>query len=558
MSDNNQIPNNPMENEVPTFEKTGFEVPPQPSQFTQPEFEQPIYSQPQYNQQQFQQPYQYNNSNNPTPKKKGNKKVVGLIAAFVGVAACVAVAVFAGPKIVEALSKGSSKDAAARFKNAITATTNKVDETLEESSSFANIKGDNVKVDVKFDVTVGDYVINYLPQEYQQIASLKNIGGNMSLISKDKNMYANIALDTNDKALGSVEAFIDQNSYMGYFKVPELSPAYVSSKLDENMFASFSELYSQMSAQAALQSNMSIDPSAFADLVSKETDVILKSIGDVEVEKNVKVEAGGVTAKYDKLTASIKGQELVDLLYDVVKVMAEDNNISNIMQQAMYSSGTYMSFDDILQQIKTVKARSDEQLIINLYLDDNDKITGITFVAEGGKDKFEIAILSAKDKKSGFEFYVKENKDNLFRLYGSYTNDSNVYSGKATLEVENAAMAELTFENVSSSKDKFKGTFSFTSPQLMGSVIKMDIDCEKQHMYLALDVSMAATSAFSASLDITVSEPDSCPTVPADAVVYDANTQQEDYMNSADYIGFLQNIQAITGIDLMSELNGGF
>jgi hypothetical protein len=63
---------------------------------------------------------------------------------------------------------------------------------------------------------------------------------------------------------------------------------------------------------------------------------------------------------------------------------------------------------------------------------------------------------------------------------------------------------------------------------------------------------MASSPLVSATFTATVSEADTCPTVPTDAVIYDSETQAEEYMYNADLTGLLQKIQDATGIDLSS------
>lgn len=560
MSDNNQIPNNPMEHEFPTLEKPGFEVPPQPAQFTQPEFEQPTYGQPQNGQSQygqpqnsqpqFDQPYNYGGPTNEAPKKKGKKKLAGAIAAIVGIAACVCVAVFAGPKIIAALSKDANKAPIDRFKSAITETSKELSDNLKNSPA-SSMKADNVKADVTFDVTMGEYLTAMLPAEY---SSINNVGGNLSVISKDQNQYINLALTSKNTPVASMEVYLDQPNSMGYIKIPDLSPDYLSVSMDSlgNYFNS------------SVSNNTTMDPAELANLFTEETEVFLSKVETVDLEEDVKVEAGDVTSKYDKLSTTLKGQELIDVSSDILKKFMENDSITKIIEQSMAASGYTGSIDDMLEQALTeldsLEADNSDKLTIDLYVDDDDKITGIVLTVGSDGSNGELGFVTAKDDETGFEFYVDVDSERVLNFDGSYTEKSDVYNGKATLEVSESgitqASADLTFENVSCGKDKFEGTFTLVSPQLMGATLKLDLKCENKHSNIALDVTMAGSSIITATFDVTASEADSCPTVPTDAVIYDAVTENNEYMSNADYMGFMQKIQDATGIDLMSLFYG--
>jgi hypothetical protein len=537
MSDNNQIPNNPMEHEIPTMENPGFEIPPQPVQFTQPEFNQTTNYQPQ-----FQQPVQYNNASSNAPKKKGKKKFAGILAAVVGVAACTCIAVFAGPKIIAALSNEAKLAPIDRFKNAITEVSQDINKGLTSANSNGTaIKQDNMQVNVTFDVTLGDYVKAMLPAEY---SSISNLGGSMNIISKDDNQYIDLALTTQDNQFVSIEAYLDQLSNMCVLKVPELSPDYLSVALENEFFNYY--------GSSSLVSEDSMDSKELANLITEETNLFLSSINTVEIEEDVEVDASDVTAKYDKLTTTIEGKQLVDVAYDLTKRILEDQNFSKLINNSVGSS------DELLEEIKSWKGDNSEKLTIDLYVDSDDKIVGFVLIAGSDTGTAEFGFLTAKDGKTGFEAYATEDNEKVFKLEGSYTDKSDVYSGKATLSVYedgiSASSFDLTFEDVSYGEQKFKGIFSLTSPELMGSTLKFAVDYEKEKLNVTLDVLMASSPLVSATFAATVSEADTCPTVPTDAVIYDSETQAEDYMYNADLTGLLQKIQDATGIDLSSLL----
>lgn len=538
MSDH-QIPNNPMEGEVPTLDNPGLEATPQPVQFTQVEYDSTPQqaNQPQYNQAQLNQPQ-------VEPPKKSKKKLVALIATIVGLVACTCVAVFAGPNIIAALSKNTKKAPIDRFKNAITNISDQFKDELESTSASSHeFNSENIKANINFDLTLGEYVMAMLPAEY---SSINNLGGSMNVVSFDKNQYVDLTLSSQSNKLASIEVYLDSLANMGYLKVPELSPNFLSVAIDNEMISMYSN---------TTLNGLQIDPKVLVALIEDETDLLLSSIDTVDLEENSVVEANGVTAKYDKLSSTIEGQKLVDIAYDLSKRFLEDETMIALLSQADTFSGKDIA--SLLEEIKNWEVDEDLKIIVDLYLDKKDNIVGFVLTPQKADESVKVGYLtSEKDGKTGFEFFMIVEDETILELEGSYTEKSNAYNGNATLTVYEDGISstsiDVSFEDVSSDDGKLKGSFSVSSPQLMGAIIQVDMDYKDERIQLGLGVSMAGTSLFSLSFDATASEANSCPTVPADAVIYDAETEAEDYMSSADLMSFLQNIQDVTGLDIMS------
>ena len=162
--------NTPSEPTIPSIDKPEFEVPPQPEQFGQPEFIQT----------EFQQPI---NLTNGLQSKKSKKKFVAIIAAIIGVLACVCVAVFAGPKIMDAISKTSKKEPIDRLKSTFQSMAKELSETKEKYDSF---EYKNCNTTAKINLSLSDTVVSMLPES---IANLKDTTIDMNVTNYEKQNY---------------------------------------------------------------------------------------------------------------------------------------------------------------------------------------------------------------------------------------------------------------------------------------------------------------------------------------------------------------------------------
>ena len=534
---NNNIPSDPT---VPTIDKPEFEVPPQPAQFQQPQFEQTNYQQQNFQQQGFQQ-MNYQQpvyTQNVMPPKKSNKKLVGIISAIAGVAIIGGVAVFAGPKIIDALSGNSKKAPLDRLKNAVTDSSKKLSDSVRENKDQIIAKQEeSFSTNLKLNVKLGDYIVGMIPQEY---SGLKDTTIDMDLVGANKQYYFDMDLATSASTAATLKGFVNAEEQNVYLQIPQLSNSYLSTAFDVSDF------------EAPQATAPKIDPEEFATLIDDEAKTFLDSIKDVTLEEDVTVEANGIKAKYDKLSVAMNGSDFSQTVYNCYERLSQETFLKELFD--LYAKESGITVSDTLEELKDWASNNDQGVTLDFYMDDKDKITGFVIIPDSHSAKEEIGYVTATDKETGFNFYAKEDNEYLFTMEGSYTESNDVYNGDVKLSVYDNGIADTTIEvkykDVTWSEKEVKGTFTLSSSELSGFTIVINADCKEKSGTLGVSVGMAAMDMATVTLDYSVGKADSCPTLPSDAVVYDAETQIEDYMSTADLMGFITTIEDATGIDI--------
>ena len=539
MSNLDNNPNDETNVNEPVFEKPEFEKPPMSVNITQEVNQQPTNM----------------NTMQIMPPKKSKKKLVGLIVALFAVVACICIGVFAGPRIIAALS-GSNMSPENRFKKAFQNTVKEVENCYNETKSdTAPIKfnSENVNLDAKFTIALEEGMNSIIPEEY---SSLKNLSGHFKVMMKDDNPYVSLGLTCNNSQLATLEVLSDFASKQAFVRIPELNTAYLSTTIameeaDTDEIDSF------------FQQCQSIKDEEIIQLLKDETDLFLRLIETVNIEKNVSVTANNITSSYDKLTTTISNEKAKQMLIDMAKRLFNEEYVIS-MYSALCDIETYSDslppFNEVLDLLADLPTEEIPTIDLSIYVNSKNQINSIaiTFPNDDNLPN-EILFLTATDEKTGFEFKVNEAGTTLFSIFGSYTNKKETYSGYITIssfDIDDIPTEyTVDFENLkisSGSNPSVSGTFSFSSPDLMGAQISLTIDSTAQHANMSINVAMGGMSMGTITIDANISEADLIPTLPADATVYDVETQVNDYMLTADLMGFLQNITDVTGIDVIS------
>lgn len=531
MSDfnDNNISEQPFMSSVPTPD---FEIPPQPVQYQQPQFSQPT---------------------NGLSPKKGKKKVVGIVATVAGVAVIGGVAVFAGPKIVDVLSGKSKLAPLDRFKNAIqSVATDYTDSISKANISDHVLASGNVECKTDFKLTLGDSIMAMIPEEY---ASLNNLTGNVDFTAYEDQVYTNIKLGVSGKTAASAELYLDTEEAF-FLRIPELSPAFLSAKLEDLQYR----------VNTSSLSMPEVDPKKFIALIESESSTFLDSIKEVDLEEDVTIKVADTSSKYDKLTTSLSGEEFGNTIYNCFKRLTEEPAFAE-MYKSFAALSQYDDFDmpdvqevkdSLLSEIKDWADNNEVGVKMELYLDDDDNITGFVFRPITEEVDVSFGLLSAKSKSTAYNFFVKEDDQDLIRIYGNYKKSGNAYSGDATLDIYDEGIAKasikLTFDEFTSTKDSCKGTITLSSPQLNGVSFSVSIDGKKDTGSIVFKVNMSTLNMVEFAFNYSIKAVTSCPTLPNNVTVYDVENINE-YIYTLDTEGFIKNFEDVTGLDLSSLID---
>ncbi|ABX40815.1 hypothetical protein [Lachnoclostridium phytofermentans] len=505
-----------------------------------------------------------------TPNKpKKNNRTAGIIALVAGIAACIVIAIFAVPRIIEAVSRSSSSPKE-RFESAIE------NYLLDEAKSYEKTLSNKVSTDLKnstisvdFNVTVNNMLTSMIKQTDPDLfADLKldNIGGNFVIKNKEDKHNVDATLSANNTKLFNVESYFEKAADTLLFRIPELSSDYLSTPLNLSALESDTSL-----PQFNIESYKTPDAKEVTSLLTDSAKILTKDINDVSVVKDVKIVASDVSATYDKLTAKISEQDAKNILVKLMKRVYDVESYKNLLDSALLNSDSVNTFDEFISILETAEASNNTVAEFSIFVDKKNELHGCGISMSADGSNMVLSFLTAKGSKNGIELNVAVNDQNLMSLTSNYTKSSNGYQGfvklfvnelDSTSSIANSDVSlTIDFENVKVVDEKnghFTGSFYLTSPQLSGTSIELTFGVTGKKQDVTFNVSAASMSLFSLTASYQVTEGAEIVIPAAGANVYDTETEMNDYMSNA-FMGLLELVGTVgdaIGVDLTSMMYG--
>ncbi|WP_312102513.1 hypothetical protein [Lachnoclostridium sp.] len=507
-------------------------------------------------------------SNIPNEPKK-NKRTAGIIALVAGIAACIVIAIFAVPRIIEAVSRSSSTPKE-RFESAVE------NYLLDEAKSYEKALSNRVSTDFKnstisvdFNVTLNNMLTSMIKQtdpEYFADLKLDNIGGNFIIKNKEDKHNVDVALSANDTKLLTVESYFENAADSLLFRIPELSSDYLSTPLNLSALEDDASL-----PQFDIESYQITDAKELTSLLTDTAKILTNDINDVSLVKDVNIVASDVSATYDKLTAKISEQDTKNILIKLMKRVYDVESYKNLLDTALLNSDSVNTFDELISTLETAEASDNTVADFSIFVDKKNELHGceISMTVDGSNMVF--SFLSAKGNKNGIEFFVAIDDQKLISVTSNYTKASSGYQGFIKLFVnELDSTSSLTnsdvsltidFENVkvvNEKKGHFTGSFNLTSPQLSGTSIELTFGVTGEKQDVTFNVSAGSMSLFSLTASYQVSEGAEIVAPSADAKVYDTETEMDVFMSNS-FMGLLEIVNTVgdtIGVDLTSMMYG--
>ncbi len=512
-------------------------------------------------------------SNNIPNKPKRNKKAAGIIAFLAGIAACAVIAVFAVPRIIDAVSRSSSSPKE-RFESAIE---NFLSEKAKsyESNLTDRVAADlsNSTISVDFNVTVNEMITSMIQQSDPYLfenLKLDNIGGNLVIKNKDDKHNVDVTLSANNTKLLTVESYFEKAVDTLLLRIPELSSDYLSAPLDLSIFEEDTS-FSQFDFGAYKIPDMKELTSLYTDTA----EILTEDIKEVTITKGVDIVAADVSATYDKLTTKVSEQDAKNIIIKLIKRVYEIESYKEILDAAILSantkSGTTYSYEEVIALLESLEVADATAAELSIFVDKENELHGCEISMSADGTNMVFSFLTAEGNKNGVEFFAAIDDQKILSVTSNYTKSASGYQGfikffvselESTTSLTNGDLSlSIDFENVKAAdkkNDHFTGSFYITSPQLSGASIDLIFGGTGEKQDIAFNISAAGMSFFSFTASYQVTEGAEIAAPAANANVYDAETQMEEYMSAAamGLMDLIDTVGSAIGIDLMSMMYG--
>lgn len=513
-------------------------------------------------------------------KKKGKNIVFAAIAAIVVVIATGAIVYAKSDSLQNSLKMAFMEPdkylrgiAAEAFSDIASETT----ETYHAlKTPVAAMKNENAEMASDFNLTLAldeSFTSSIFSALNMNNIQLKNLSANINSNTKGGNTSADISIFLNDSALVTLKSLIDISNKNFYFQIPELSSSYL--KINMNDFNSFNNL-PQTKVTNIFSSLPAIEEKELERIVKDYSDLIVKMLTNVTVEKDVTAKVDDVTSTYNKFTASISEQQIYDFAVAFLTAAKEDEVLLNFLDSVRNTSSAYSGRGSI-ESTKSEIERALESLLSET-VEEPEKIAAIYYawIDESGSmkgqelsinDAGSIGYLTTQSKdKKGIHIWLKEDGQELLGIQTSYITKDGAYSGSASLSVASydyyyedyqTTSILLDFSNFSYSKNKMTGTFTLSTDALPGSSLTLDTFADSESLSFTLDVAYLGMKLGTISLTGSKQEP-SVITFPNDSdQIYSIESTEEvnRYFNELDVDGFINKLNNLLGFDITSILN---
>lgn len=375
------------------------------------------------------------------------------------------------------------------------------------------------------------------------------------------------ALSYDNKALASLEMLFDMNTYDYYFKVPELSSAYLLMSIKNIMEAEtivdtefdYTEYMNNIST---LLDGGLLSEETLNIMLKKYSSDVYHNIKTVEIEKNAEVTASNITSSYHKIAVTMTDKDLYNIAMAVLEDAKADKDLVKILValQVLAENEYNEAIETAINDLKANEATltNEPMLSMILYVDGNGNIMGREFNAIDDSNTSFGYTTTKNGTDIGFDVWFKENDTNVFQITADGTTNKDGFTGDSVIAVNyydefygetTATKLNVALENVKMENNYLDGKFTLTADALLGMEIVAEFKAadKQQDMNLKMMAGGVETMGFQLTSKEVPFKEVKMPS--SDEQVFDMTNEMESYMGTADLEGFMTNIQNVLGED---------
>ncbi|NLM77409.1 MAG: hypothetical protein GX173_04885, partial [Ruminococcaceae bacterium] len=216
-----------------------------------------------------------------------------------------------------------------------------------------------------------------------------------------------------------------------------------------------------------MQMDLDIDHDALQVTLYKAIDIVLEHIDSVTFDKKQTLEAGDLSAAYDRYTVTLNSENLRLMMLDILNLVRSDHDVYGLVNGFVQLSAidpnnvdsvSTVSFSDyqeaIDSAIQNLEDAADEEpftIIQQLYVDKNDDVAGrdIKIQDENGDTTTWIKFLNPvnDNQEAWLISFVDDTQDIVFSSQYSVRDEKK--TGDATLVVDQETVLSATFSEFS-------------------------------------------------------------------------------------------------------------
>lgn len=436
------------------------------------------------------------------PKVKGRK--LGWLIAAVAAVAVIAGVVLSWGYIQNFTERTFSSPTDYYHKvetRAMSATTDTLVNPTGMTAMYGNLfsMGDEVSTKAtQSDITIslGEKLTDLLSDSAgTDLSWFKNLG--LSLVvdrTREDLVGAKATVQLNGTDVVNLDGIYQPDTYMAYFRVPELSEQYAGVNAEEMLYDyywenGYDEVYQLMSGliygdDGQYQAIMGAmpDTETMGKLIDRYAAIVIQDLTDV-TRGTEKVAAGDVTCTYTTLTVKMDKATLEKILRDVAAQAADDPDIKDVIYRMCNvfdedGDEVYQDFQESLRSAMNEEEliEDDVNAVMVVYVDDKGEVHGRDIRITVNGETVTIRYLNAiKGSKFGTDIRMEVPDEVTISVTGGGTNRSDHIKGTldawATVSGETHKLFTVEIDGTAKDND-FVGEISFTpSEELLDEIL---------------------------------------------------------------------------------------
>ncbi len=396
------------------------------------------------------------------------------------------------------------------------------------------------------------------------INSITSIGIGSSAEVKKSNISGNVFANVNNERLVTFDYAMEEAAMNYFMRVPELTEKWLCVNIedmgDDVMDTEAQEILEAY--QKAMENPQEfLSPEELETLVKRYSDIWIRTLSDVSLEKKEAVDICDITVDYTVVSTELTGEKVLEICKNYIEEVKNDDIIKGIVVDkldACDSDEYTQAFDEALEAIEgDVDFEGDETVTLETYIDPKGIIRGYNLDA-GEQGYLKLAMGMAGDEVRAEFVFNDEGEDEAVAELKASKNGT-AYDGNfdMTVDDETVTVDFTGFEVVNPEYGYFNGKFEINIPDV--DTIVIDCNSDGSAVDISTDVKIEDINIGKFTLSISAGN-GADPIVPdkENAVVVDSESDDflSEYTTQEEVEKFLNDILVKIGLsdNLSSEL----
>lgn len=401
--------------------------------------------------------------------------------------------------------------------------------------------------------TVDSMLESYLGTGLSDLEALLGIPLNQvsmdAIVGKDKDLISeDLSFSLNNVKLITAEIFLDTAANKMLLQLPELSNAYLSLTEGKVNPVDFTTL-------------KDITPERTADLMKRYSNLIIDQINHVTLGDDKDISLEHLSGNCTELKVVMTAEDLYNIQMAVLAEARDDQYFKDLLSVYQVTEADYQnSLDEIQAEAENSKDML-EDLTMLVYVDAQGRILSRSITSEDSVATVGYTVLLQKNEIEYQLFLTDDTGSTVLNITGYQASENGVDNGNATItaadpdDSDSPITFDITYKDMNTKRVNDRnyhyGSITFSSLDLMGIQVILDLKAEENTQLCDIDVRMGAESLLTVNAKTEYLTDFSVTAPKEDAEVYDL-TQPSEYMSTVNLEDYITRLSQEFGVDLQS------